>query len=115
MRLSEDRKIKIGQMRDRIKVERLTKTSDGAGGFSESWSEVGEFWSRVTPRSAKTAFFAMKRDERITHEIIVRHEVDVKSNDRINLGGRLFAIHGVYDARSRGRFKVLDCEEGAAP
>ena len=39
----------IGQFRDQITFQYFTRTSDGAGGFTQTWVDDLTVWAKVTP------------------------------------------------------------------
>lgn len=41
--------LRIGALRDRLTLERPTRTADGGGGASIAWEQLGELWASVQP------------------------------------------------------------------
>lgn len=103
----------IGMLRHRIKIEQPTQVSDGAGGYTESYSTLATVWSRVQARSAKERMFAAKVEHNVTHTVRIRHRTDVSSNMRVVHGSSTLQIRGVIPDE-RGRWVDLMCEEGPA-
>ena len=45
----------IGRLRHRLTLESASRTPDGGGGASETWSTVTEVWAEITPTSGAEA------------------------------------------------------------
>jgi SPP1 family predicted phage head-tail adaptor len=103
--------LKIRDLRQRITIESLTRTADGQGGFTESWSTFAEVWANIKPANASERYFAQRVESNITHKISIRWLESVQSEMRIQFEGRLFQIHGVRRDDEERWFMTLDCVE----
>lgn len=103
--------MKIAKLKQRISIEQLTRTSDGQGGFTETWSLFAEVWSGIEPSSASERFFAQRIESNVSHKITIRWLDGVKSEMRILFEGRIFQIHGVRRINEERWFMILDCIE----
>lgn len=95
-----------GELRTELALEEATQTPDGAGGFTESWTEIALLFSRIEPLAARQRFGAAQTLEDVTHRITIRHRDTVRSGMRFRRGGRLFAIATVHDPDETGRYLV---------
>ena len=60
-----------GKLDQRIRVERLVQTDDGAGGSEEGWSSVGEVWAKVVPLSGSEQVQADRQSGVVDYEITI--------------------------------------------
>jgi len=103
--------LKIRDLRHRISIEQLTRTADGQGGFTESWSQFASVWANIVPTSAAERFFAQRIESNVTHKIGIRYLSGVASEMRIIFETRIFQIHGVRKIDEEKWFMILDCVE----
>lgn len=104
--------IRAGRLRHRVAWERVSKTADGGGGFTESWVEQDEFWAAILPTTGRERFEGMKLQDEVTHEVIFRGGHAVLPKDRLKFGTRVFNVRYVLDFDERGHKKTALCEEG---
>lgn len=100
-----------GDLRVELRLEQMTQSPDGLGGFSESWNETGLVFAMVEPASARDRFGAGQTLEDVTHRITIRHRPDVASGMRLRRGIRVFDIRTVHDPDETGRYLVLKARE----
>jgi SPP1 family predicted phage head-tail adaptor len=101
----------IGDMRHRVILQQIVRTSDGGGGASESWSTVAELWAAIRPISGDERVVADAISGQLTHEVWVRHRAGVTPAMRFLFGSHILDIRAVIDAEGRGhRLKCL-CQE----
>lgn len=83
-------------------IERATLTSDGMGGYTETWAAVGTVSGRLMPRDAQSQ--EMLAGGEITSLqrwwMTLPHGTDVKEQDRISWNGRTFEVIGVGNDES---------------
>jgi SPP1 family predicted phage head-tail adaptor len=88
-----------------------TRTPDGAGGFTESWSEHGSFWARITPLTNAESLRADRLEQP------ARLRVELRAPNPVQTGWRLFwrerwhRIDGVEIAEQPDGFTLLDIVE----
>lgn len=61
-----------GKMRERIDLQRASRTPDGQGGWTEGWATYATVHARVRPLSSRDQWVAMSTGSRTTHEVTVR-------------------------------------------
>lgn len=101
--------------RTRLALESPVRTPDGGGGYALAWTEAGRLWGRIQPRSAREPALANRPTARITHRIEIAREPGAarhpSNQQRLRVGERVFAIHGVTEAPD-GASLTLHVEEG---
>lgn len=106
--------ITAGMLRNKLTVERLTRSADGMGGYTKSWSSVQTAWMRLKPLSGSERLHAQHLEATTTHRAYCRATVDVQTEDRLTKGSRVFNVRAVLDLEERGKFYELDLDEGVA-
>lgn len=99
------------KLNKRITIEEVTETSDGAGGFTTSWSTKAVLWAMIRPVFAVEDFEASKIEGVVTHLIVVRYLSGITPKMRISYDGRIFDIKGVINVMERGKVLEIRVEE----
>lgn len=73
-------------------IVRVTRASDGAGGWSETTATVASVACRLAPLSAREAQIAASLDAAVEHVVTLPAATDVRHSDRITLGARTFEV-----------------------
>lgn len=102
-----------GSLPDSATIKRLTRTSDGAGGYSEAWNAVGAAVAcRVSPLgSAAERELATKLSATLPWVLTFPDLTDVTAQDRITVGVRTFQAVGVLAARTWEISRRVLCQE----
>ena len=79
---------------DTAQVQRRTLTSDGAGGFTESWSTVATVACRVASsgQSPQERVIAERLATASVRTVTLPALTDVRPTDRVVVGGRTFEV-----------------------
>jgi len=101
------------RLKKRLIIEQRTEVSDGAGGFTLTWSTFARVWGEIKPFSAKERFFAGKIDNPITHKITIRKLENMDDDMRIKFESRIFKILGFINVDEKDRFFEILAEEGS--
>jgi len=101
----------IGRLRHRLTLESASRTPDGGGGASETWTTVAEVWAEITPSGGTEVVDADALTGRVSHEIVFRYRADVAPVMRLRRGTRLFDIAAVIDIDERHRWLKCLCVE----
>lgn len=64
----------IGRMQHRITLQRKTRASDGAGGSTVTWADLGDRWAEVKPVRGREGLDAGITQMRQTYLVIVRKD-----------------------------------------
>lgn len=101
----------IGKLRHRVTLETPARTSDGAGGSTETWTPVAELFAfmRAIRGDERTAFDRITGH--VSHEFYLRAHPGLAPKMRFRLGIRRFHIHAVLIADEHGRRMRCLCEE----
>jgi SPP1 family predicted phage head-tail adaptor len=103
----------IGELRHRVTIQNATEASDGAGGFTATWSDVATVWAKVEPLRGYEAKEAMQLEAPTIHRIFMRYRSDVRANtSRLVFDGRNLDIKEVRNLTERGRWLEILAEEG---
>lgn len=119
--------ISAGDLRQLITIERKTRTSDGAGGFTDSWTAdpAGGVYAKVVEVGGQLvtgaeAYQAMRITPKTLLQIVIRFRDDgngapyySSSTDRVRFRGRTYGIEAVYDVDMRQQWLQLNLAEGA--
>ncbi|GMG81231.1 head-tail adaptor protein [Paralimibaculum aggregatum] len=101
--------------RARLTLESPVRSPDGGGGHVLAWTQEGQLWGRIEPRGAAEPALADRPTARLTHRIHLAREPGPgrrpRTDQRLTLGARVFAIHGVAESPD-GASLTLHVEEG---
>lgn len=100
-----------GELRTELVLEEASRTPDGAGGFTESWTQIATVFARLQPIVVRERFGADQTIEEVTHRVTIRHRPDVASGMRFVMGDRLLSILTVHDPDETGRYLVCRTKE----
>ncbi|MEO1205928.1 MAG: phage head closure protein [Pseudomonadota bacterium] len=98
------RDIRIGDLRDRVVIERVTLVDDGGGGVDETWVEVATVWAAVRALAGDERVEADAISGALTHEIHLRWRSDVGPDMRLRIAARVFDLKVVMDPDDRQKF-----------
>lgn len=100
----------------RLVLEAPQRAPDGAGGFVETWAELGVLWAEITPRTGGERAGEELTLSRVPYRIVVRgapqdsHRRPVPGQ-RFREGARLFSIRAVAEADPRGHYLICFADE----
>lgn len=105
-----------GMLREPVTFERAAKVSDGAGGFTETWSAISGASDRAHVRATSGAErWASNRTEAVTQwRIVVRYFSGLLESDRVVIRGRAYNIRFVNNIEMRDRWLEIDLTGGVA-
>lgn len=90
-----------------VQIERQATQQDSAGQQKQVWTELAQTWASIRPLSSRQYYAASGERSEVTHEIIMRHGVDIQSRDRIVYGDRVFDVLTPVNVDERDRY--LNC------
>ena len=102
---------KIAELRERIKIQSLSRTADGIGGWNESWSDVAEVWAKIQPVSASERYFSQRIEMNTSHKITIRWMDGITAEMRIAYQDRIFQINGIRREDEQRWFMFIDAME----
>ncbi|QBF32272.1 phage head closure protein [Thalassococcus sp. S3] len=100
----------------KLVLEAPVRTADGAGGFVESWTALGELWADVTARSGRERAQAGTPVAAMSYKIVVRgapmgSAQRPQPEQRFRDGDRVFVIHAVAERDPQGRYLTCFADE----
>ena len=103
----------------RLVLESPETTSDGAGGISKSWVELGTLWAEVTSRAGRERAQAGLPLSQVSYKIVVRgapvgSDARPRPDQRFREGARVFAIRAVAEHDRAGRYLICYADEEMA-
>lgn len=104
----------IGDLRQRVTLQRRSEVADAGGGVSLSWTDAGELWAEVTPLQGRETVQAMRLQPTQTYLIRLRYRDDITPADRLVFKQRILNIRSVQNVNARGQWTECRCEEGVA-
>lgn len=100
-----------GSLRHRVTIQSLTKTSDGTGGFTETWTDAATVWAEVTPLKGFERYAAQQIRAQLSYRVRLRFRNDVTSDMRLIHKGKILTIQAVINVNGRNRELELLCSE----
>lgn len=96
-----------------VTVSRATKTSDGQGGFTSTFAEVGTIRARIRPASAAERTIARRDEAYLTHVLYCDEGEDIQRGDQVDeeLTSRTFIVLHSRPPSRRGHHAEIDLEE----
>jgi len=100
-----------GRLRERVTIERPTRTPDGAGGATIGWSVLATVRAEVISFKGVSLVAAEREEAREPFRVVIRHRGDVTTEMRVVWRERRLDILSRHDPDGGRRWLVLDCEE----
>lgn len=86
-----------GQMTRRIVLRTVTRSSDGAGGFTETPVDSAPTWAYIRPLEGDERIQAMQAGMTRPHEFVLRYRAGLTGATRIVYDSRVFDVRSVVD------------------
>lgn len=106
-----------GDLRERVTIQAVTLTTDGQGGFTESWANIGttpSVFARVRALSGRERTAAAQTDTQATHEVSIRYRADITSAHRLIWESKtLYPVGPWLNNDERGVLLTAQCREDA--
>lgn len=100
----------IGKFRDKIRIEAQSLTADGAGGYTNTWTEVDTVFGDLTPMEGREGLDAEALIGKSPVEVIVRYSANleaVDSDNRLVIGSNTYNVHSVHDLDNEKHFLMI--------
>jgi len=102
----------IGDYRHSIDLQAPTKVSDGAGGWTTTYSTIASSISaKITPVSAKEQIKSQQTTMVATHIMSIRYRNVLKPNWRVSYAGKYYNIVSIIDRDMQHRWLDLLVKE----
>ncbi len=101
-------------MDKRLELQRLVRTSDGQGGWTEAWETQCYLWAKLEPTKAYERYQAQQLETPVSHNITIRYLAGVTDKNRFKLGERIFVIKEVINVSEADTFLNIKAIERLA-
>ncbi len=103
----------------RLILETPERVADGAGGYADTWRQLGEVWAQVAARTGREVTDGTAQLSSAGYMITVRAAPwgapsRPKPEQRLRSGGRIFRIEAVTDSDPMGRYLTCYAQEEVA-
>lgn len=105
--------LNAAELKHRIEFQKTTQTSDGAGGWTESWTTIATVWAKIEPVKSYERFIAMQTETYTTHKITCRYNANITTAKRALFNGRLFDVTGVINVEEDNSVLHIMATEGS--
>jgi SPP1 family predicted phage head-tail adaptor len=103
--------VDIGRLRDRIALQKPTRSADAYGQKVPSYSTAMKRWAQIETLSGDEQLQDRQLQSVATHRITMRYCGVVDATWRVLFAGRTFEILAAFDPESRRRKTILLCKE----
>ena len=105
-----------GMLRTPCQFQRKTRVIDGAGGWSEAWTNLAGAATRCSFKalSGGERFQAQRAEATTRNRIVTRYFAGLVEGDRVVIAGRRHDITFINDVELRNRWLVIDVDGGVA-
>lgn len=104
----------IGELDERVSLQRLTTAPDGVGGRTETWTEYAAVWAKVRAMKGRERDAAQRQEAAADYVVTIRYRDDVLAADRIVWRTRELNVRFPRDAGPRPQYLEIEAELGAA-
>lgn len=102
-----------GMLRHSVLLQAPPTTSDGAGGQTGDWTQIGgQRPALVIPDTGREREFAGQVEDSQTGKVYMRYAADITAKRRLKFGERLLNIRAAINFEERSEWLVLHYEEG---
>lgn len=103
-------------LREPVVFQRLERTSDGAGGYTEAWSQIAgaPVRGKFKAMSGRERWASDRVEATSTHRIAVRYFSDLKESDRAVIRGRAYNIRFINNVDYLDDWLEIDLQLGVA-
>lgn len=107
--------MQIGELRDRVTIQRVTQGRDSYGSVTESWSDAVTVYANVKPLKYATGLESVTSTQgrEVTspsYVVTIRFRTDVTVEDRLSWNGNTLDIRRAADPNGRRQWLELFCE-----
>jgi SPP1 family predicted phage head-tail adaptor len=92
-------------------IMRRGRTSDGQGGWTITYADIGNAEGRIRPASSAEREVAAAEQRQISHVLYVVDGTDIARGDLVIGGGITVDVQGVREPSQAGHHLEIDCME----
>ena len=82
----------VGRLRQRIQLQEYVTASDGQGGSTATWEELGTVWADVKPVGGSERYEIESLKGNITHTVRLRYYSGLSNENRFIFNGKAYYI-----------------------
>jgi head-tail adaptor len=101
----------IGALDTHASLQQAVRTADGAGGFTEGWSELAVIWIAVEAASGLDSFGPDRLESRARYRVTARRRSDIAAGLRLVTPSHTLLVQAVLDDGPRVQLVTLLCED----
>lgn len=101
----------IGQLNKRVLLQYQTKTADGLGGNTVTWTDSCNVWAAIWPVSASEMLRSSMPSLTVTTRVRIRYMTAIRASWRIKYDSRYFSIISIINANESNEYLDLLCRE----
>ncbi|WWT39532.1 head-tail adaptor [Microcystis phage Mae-JY02] len=107
----------IGQLDQRVTLQRYAETPDGGGGATRTWASLAQtptVWAHVKPRLGSERMEEGRMNAAAFATFTIRYRDDITELDRIVWKGEAWNIRRIMRVSQRNQYLEVDAERGVA-
>jgi len=110
-------KYNAGMLKEPVTFQRLVRTSDSAGGFSQAWQTLANSPTRahVKSLSGSERFASARVEATATHRVVVRYFPGLTEADAILIRGKRANIRFINNVDFEDKWLEIDVQTGVVP
>jgi len=95
-------------MPDTVYIQRLTRTSDGAGGWTETWQTVATTKGRIasSQRGAGEAVQGGAVTAYGEYIVTLPHDTELQQDDRLQISGTQYEVKAIFERSEKTALRV---------
>lgn len=105
---------RVGELDQRITLQRQVLTSDGQGGATKTWSDLATVWALARARSGAEVAKMGRVEATALYLFVIRYKAGLLASDRIVWGSKNYNIRAINENSARRLFLEIDAEVGVA-
>lgn len=99
-------------MRERVTVERVQSTADGAGGFTRAWTTWKTLWASVRTERGNEVVITDGLQPVITYSVVTRYQPEIGIEHRLVWKGQTLNIRSAADMDGARQWTIIAAEAG---
>lgn len=105
------RRVAIGALRHRVRIEAPELVSGAGGGGAIIWVEVATVWASIAAVSGREPVMADGLVGRTLYDVTIRYREGIDTSMRFDADRRVFDIVSAFDPDGRRKWLVCRSEE----
>jgi SPP1 family predicted phage head-tail adaptor len=103
-------------MRHRVTFERQVRTSDGAGGYTDTWQSIGGAprWAMMQPVKSREVHDHARQEARPRNLCVTRYNDSLTEADRVIFRSKAYNVRDIRNVEFRDLWLEIDLDGGVA-